>query len=282
MAYSKVAIIGGTGNIGKPITHALIEKGFQVLVISRDSKKAKELFGERVKYAELQDYNNIDEITKVFQGYEVVLSALGSQSGAILHQKQLIDAAKKANVKRFIPSEWAWDNSITFMVAEKNQIRHHLEQSGLEWTYFQTGYFSEYIWSNFFGWDIKNNKFQVVGNEDTKISHTDMATIGKYAAAFLNHPSSKNKTVYVATETLTYGQAEEQLEQITGKSITVEYTDPEPLKQKFEKEGKSLSNFFDQLKYDIGTSRTVIEHPQNKEFPEIKGKTYADIVKESK
>ena len=279
MTFTKVVIVGATGNVGKPITNAFIEKKFDVLVISRDAAKAKEVFHDKVKYAELKDYNDVDAIAKVLQGYEVVISTLSSGNGGLNEQVNLIKAAQKAKVTRFVPSEWAWENSVVHVFEEKAKIRKQLESSGLEWTYFIVGYFSEYIWSPWFGWDVEKNSFKLIGSKDSKISFTDLPTIGKYAAAFINHPSSKNAYVRFAADTVTYGEAQAKLEKWLGKKITIEYTDPEIVKAKFEKEGKSYDNLFDQLKYDIGTSRVVVEKSQNSTFPEIKGKTFEEFHK---
>ena len=217
-------------------------------------------------------------MAKAFQGYEVVISALSSGGTGILEQSNLIKAAQKAKVTRFVPSEWAWDNSILGVAKQKEQIRKQLESSGLEWTYFQVGYFLEYIWSPIFGWDVKDNKFNVTGSKDTKISFTDLETIGKYTAEFINHPSSKNNTVEFATETVTYGEAEDKVEKIIGKKINVQYTDPETIKTKLDnggfKDATFMERLFAELKYDIGSSRVFISRPQNdtlKERPWISG-----------
>ena len=274
--------IGGTGNVGQPIIRGLIEKQFDVLVVSRDTKKAKELFGDKVKYAELADYSDIGKVTKVLEGYEVLICSLSSRSGALKSQDDLIKAAKAAHIKRFIPSEWAWEKSEAFIKDEKMKIRKLIEASGMEWTYFNVGYFSEYIWSSWFGFDIPKREFNVVGSKDSKISHTDLVTIGKYAAAFINDPSSKNATVEFATETLTYGEAFEKLEKLLGTKLTPKYTSPSVHKEIFEKDGKTEATLFDQLKYDIGVGNVVIKNSQHTKFPEIKGLTFEQFAAKQK
>lgn len=53
-------------------------------------------------------YQDVAELTKVLEGVEIVLSFIADQSDPTAQtQKNLIDAAVRAGVKRFAPSEWA-------------------------------------------------------------------------------------------------------------------------------------------------------------------------------
>ncbi|MBX2920928.1 MAG: NAD(P)H-binding protein [Chitinophagaceae bacterium] len=46
----KIGIVGATGMIGRPVTNAFIESGFEVTVLVRDIEKAERLFGNTVQY----------------------------------------------------------------------------------------------------------------------------------------------------------------------------------------------------------------------------------------
>ena len=46
----KIGIVGATGMIGKPVTHAFIEAGWDVTILVRDSKKGQSFFGNKVRY----------------------------------------------------------------------------------------------------------------------------------------------------------------------------------------------------------------------------------------
>ncbi len=53
-------------------------------------------------------YQDPKELTKILQGVHTVLSFIVTQSDpGSVSQKNLIDAAIQAGVKRFAPSEWA-------------------------------------------------------------------------------------------------------------------------------------------------------------------------------
>jgi uncharacterized protein YbjT (DUF2867 family) len=45
-AYKKVAVLGATGLLGKPVVRQLSNAGFDLTLISRDSSKLKSLFSD--------------------------------------------------------------------------------------------------------------------------------------------------------------------------------------------------------------------------------------------
>ena len=92
----KVAIIGGTGNIGTRLTKELISRGHSVTTISRNPDKA-------VKDAKVTavkgDITNPKAVAAQLKGHDVVISAVRfSESPA----DNAIGAAKESGVKRLL------------------------------------------------------------------------------------------------------------------------------------------------------------------------------------
>jgi len=94
-----------------------------------------------------KDYND-PTFLEAFQGQEVVISFITVT--ALLDQLKFIDAAVKAGVKRFIPSEFgsntlnATVQELVFFYKQKKIILDHLEQTAKEnpsfsWTGLATG-----------------------------------------------------------------------------------------------------------------------------------------------
>lgn len=86
------------------------------------------------------DYS-LESITKAFQGQDAVVSLVGAS--ALKDQTKLVDAAVKAGVKRFIPSEFGSDTSDDTVRAKvpifnvKKEVVDHLrskQSNGLSWT----------------------------------------------------------------------------------------------------------------------------------------------------
>lgn len=88
------------GNVGKLIVTSLLESNFNVSALSRAESKS-ELNNVNVVKG---DYNDAAFLTKALTGQDALVLAVGSNS--LDTQKNLIDAAVAAGVKRIIPSEF--------------------------------------------------------------------------------------------------------------------------------------------------------------------------------
>ena len=91
------------------------------------------------------DYSDAS-LVDAFKGQDAVVSAIGA--AGLAEEIKLIDAAVKAGVKRFIPSEYAINNrnakaaALIPFYSLKVQINEHLkaqESKGLTWTGIATG-----------------------------------------------------------------------------------------------------------------------------------------------
>ncbi|KAH7187209.1 hypothetical protein DER44DRAFT_834230 [Fusarium oxysporum] len=107
----KIAIAGGAGNVGQEVLDALMaRKKHEIIILSR--KDAPEIeIAAGVKWFKTK-YDNVEELTKILEGVHTVLSFMSVAPGdtAAGPQEKLIDAAVRAGVKRFAPSEWASSN----------------------------------------------------------------------------------------------------------------------------------------------------------------------------
>lgn len=97
-------------------------------------------------------YEDFNQLARALHGVHTVLSFLVTQDDPVsMAQKNLIDAAVQAGVKRFAPSEWAYsDLKRVSWYAYKGEIRRYLEelnndQKVLEYTLFQPGTFVNYF-----------------------------------------------------------------------------------------------------------------------------------------
>ncbi len=125
----KIAIIGATGLLGKPVTKKLIEAGFEVTIIARDVEKAKVIFPEtHVIYGDLEDKMSLFEALK---GQECVYLSLHvtqnssskdfiTETDGLLH---LIEAAKTNNIERI-----AYLSSL---------VKDYQGQNGFKWWVFE-------------------------------------------------------------------------------------------------------------------------------------------------
>ena len=111
---------------------------------------------------------------------------------------------------------------------------HALQNSGLEFTIIANGLFLEYVFSPFFGFDVKNRKATLYGTKDSTISFTSLDAVSEFTAESINNPASKYAYLTIAGETKNCGQIVEIVERATGKSWQVEYRNPSELQSKID------------------------------------------------
>ena len=105
-------LAGATGNLGGRIARALLERGASVRAIVRrnsDADRVEALRQQGATIAEV-DFNSVSELTEACSGASCVVSVLSGLREVIVEaQTLLLDAAVKAGVPRFIPSDYSID-----------------------------------------------------------------------------------------------------------------------------------------------------------------------------
>jgi hypothetical protein len=107
-----ILVAGATGNLGERIVKALIKKDAIVKVVVRENTDAKKInhLKQMGAIVELVNMANVKVLSKTMTGATCVVSALSGLRDVIIDtQKILLDAAVKAHVPRFIPSDYSLD-----------------------------------------------------------------------------------------------------------------------------------------------------------------------------
>ncbi|MCJ1426140.1 hypothetical protein MMC29_004042 [Sticta canariensis] len=198
----QVALAGATGNLGPAILNALLDAGFKVTVLTRKSSTHK--FPDSVTAIPV-DYDSLDSLTNALQGQDAVISTLASL--AIGTQLLLVEAAAKAHVKRFIPSEFG-SNTLNEKtgalpifkdkVAVQDALKKEAASGGMTYTLICNGPFLD--WGIMVGFiiNLKGKSINLFDGGDRVFSSTSLPTIGKAVAGVLAHPEqTKNRAVYV-------------------------------------------------------------------------------------
>lgn len=151
----KIAVIGATGLLGKPVTQALIAAGFEVTVIARDVEKARALYRDtHILYGDLEDKMSLFEALK---GQEVVYLSLHipqtatikdfmCETDGLLH---LLEAAKANGVQRVaylssLVKDYQGKNGFQWWVfAVKQKAVQILKGGGVPYTIFYPSNFME-------------------------------------------------------------------------------------------------------------------------------------------
>ncbi|KAG5796171.1 hypothetical protein H9Q69_004784 [Fusarium xylarioides] len=151
MAAKRVAVVGGSGNLGREVIDEIIARGsYEVVILSRGARAAD--LPKGVAWRQV-DYDDKSALVDAMKGIDTVLSFLAmlDQNEALELHKKLIDAAIEAGVRRFAPSEWASaSNSGVAHYQYKDKVRKYLEEVNsneqkIEYCLFQPGMFTDYF-----------------------------------------------------------------------------------------------------------------------------------------
>jgi len=199
-------VIGGTGTLGRQIVLQALTKGYQVRCLVRNFRKAAFLkeWGVELVYGDLARPETIPPCLK---GITAVIDASTSRANELDSLKKvdwdgklsLIEAAKVANIKRFIffsAQNVEQFNNIPLMKL-KYGIETKLQDSGIPYTIFRlTGFYQGLIEQ--YAIPILENLPIWVTNENTYISYMDTQDIAKFCLKALQIPQTTNQTFFLS------------------------------------------------------------------------------------
>ncbi|KAI1123659.1 NmrA-like family protein [Nemania abortiva] len=240
MAPLKNVVVVGASNagqvrLGSYIVDALkTDPELVITVISRTSTTAQ--LPEGVKVIRVSDSYRQDELEGAFAGQDAVVMSTGFQ--LMGQEGKFIEAAVKAGVKRFIPSEFGSNThnpntvSIFPMTAAKAKVVGDLrtkESRGLTWTAICTNIFFDIgLTTGFMGYDIKEHKAIIWDDGSHKFSATTRENVAKAVLGVLRNPEiTANQYVYVSSFEVSQNEVLSALENVQGVKYAVTPTTTE-------------------------------------------------------
>lgn len=220
-----VAIIGGSGNVGRPILEELVAAGFNVTALTRATSTSTFPEGVTVKKV---DFGSTESLKEAFAGQDAVVSAIAT--AAVGSQQLIIDAAIAAGVKRYIPSEFGINTRLTpgttigKILAGKVAVVDYLktkESPNFSWTGLSTGMFFDWGLKNIVGIDFDKKTVRVVDSGNEKFQASNVHFVGKAVASVLKHPEqTANKYLSVASFNVSLNEIIKTIEELKGTSYT--------------------------------------------------------------
>ncbi|KAM3080587.1 hypothetical protein ACMFMG_005528 [Clarireedia jacksonii] len=238
-SLKNVIIIGAGGHLGPWIVSAFDnDPNFNVSILSRTSSKSK--FPQHLKVHLVNDDYPETKLLSAFNGQDAIISAMAPDQVSLQHK--LINAAIKAGVKRFVPSEFGSDTRNTKAVEllpeyfnaklETIDYLRSKEKEGLTWSAFVTGIFFELGVKDFMGFDLDQHKATIYGHGNDTYSATTFASIGTAVKnALLLPEKTASKYIFINTFNVSQNQVLASLEKATGVKWNVNYLDAEEQKQ---------------------------------------------------
>ncbi|KAJ4311388.1 hypothetical protein N0V84_010481 [Fusarium piperis] len=243
----KIAIAGGSGNVGQEIIDALVARNkHEIIILSRKDAPTTEL-AHGVKWV-TTNYDDIEQLAEILKGVHTVLSFIAnSRDPNATAQKLLIDASVKAGVKRFAPSEWATSGlEHAYWYAFKKETRRYLaelnkDKKVLEYSLFQPGIFTNYMTFPYnsskhvdlFEIPINFHKRRAIiceGGEDDVITITTAQDVAKVVALAVEYEGEWPLVGGIRGANITVSELIALGEKIRGAPFAVEKLNTEDLK----------------------------------------------------
>jgi uncharacterized protein YbjT (DUF2867 family) len=199
-------IIGGTGTLGRQIVLQALTKGYQVRCLVRNFRKANFLkeWGVELVYGDLTKPETIPPCLK---GISAIIDVSTSRPTELNSLKNvdwegklyLIEAAKAANIKRFI--FFSAQNVEQFknipLMKLKYGIECKLKDSNIPYTIFRLPGFYQGLIEQY-AIPILENLPIWVTNENISVSYMDTQDIAKFCLRSLQLPKSINQTFFLS------------------------------------------------------------------------------------
>lgn len=231
MTTKVVALAGANGYVGKALTNALLDAGFQPRLLTRPSSLESATLQEfKSRGASLHgiSYDDQASIVQALTGVDALVSTVGAEA-LVSAQVPLVKAAKSAGVKLFWPSEFGVDfeeDSPSPLVKSKKIVMKTLQEEGLPSAILNNGGFPEYCFIPPLGFSFAEKKVTIWGDGNAKVSWTTVASVGRWLAGVLKSApieQLQNKKFNITGEVATLNEVVKLWEKKHNDKLQVDY-----------------------------------------------------------
>ncbi|MGE8148713.1 aromatic alcohol reductase [Pseudomonas frederiksbergensis] len=238
---SRNILVLGAGELGMAVMRELSAQasGAKVSVLLRASAIETQDPSRLAQLSELQTLgiktlagdiakDTVRELAALFAAFDTVISCVGFAAGPGT-QTKLTQAAIESGVERYFPWQFGVDYDVIGFGSAQDSFDEQLHvrnllraQQRIEWVIVSTGMFTSFLFEPSFGVvDLANNTLHTLGDWDTQLTITTPEDIGLLTAMIVfKQPRFVNRIVYVAGDTITYGQLADVVESALGREVS--------------------------------------------------------------
>lgn len=253
-------LVLGAGELGLPVLRNLArlakeKPGSKVSVLLRQSTLDSQDAGKKREIEELRALgitlvagdlvkDSIAELAAVFARFDTVIGCAGMVAGRETPMK-LARAALASGVKRYFPWQFGVDYDVIGRGSPQDLFDAQLEvrellraQSQTEWVIISTGMFTSFLFEPAFEVvDLVTDTVRALGSLDTQVTLTTPEDIGRLTAEIVFfEPRFRNEIVYLAGDTLAYGELAGLLERVLQRPFSTQVWTLPLLLDELEKE----------------------------------------------
>ena len=235
--HNKVVVLAGaTGGLGSVIAHALLSKpGVRLRALVRPGSVDKVTplreQGAEIVEVDPNDAGQREKLVEAMDGAFAVVSALNGGPDVIVGtQTQLLEAARKAKVRRFIPSTFSYN---IFGLADGDNINTDdrrefarvaaAAQGEVEVVHILIGAFLDRrtLFGFLGAFDLETGQAFVWGDGQTPMDFTTYEDTARFTAEVATDEDPLPGVFEVAGDTLTFYELVKAYEEASGKAIEV-------------------------------------------------------------
>jgi len=240
-----VLVAGSTGVLGGEICRRLGERGRPVRSLARTTSdpsavEALRGVGAEVVHGDLRDPSSLatacDAVATVVSGVTAIIPRLEGDNVFTVDRDghmTLIDAAERSGVRHFVFISYSGNlNTACSLTDAKRAVEQRLQEGKLAYTILRPSFFMQTWLSPAVGFDLPNDKVQVFGTGEQRISWTSVGDVAEFAVRSIDDPRARNRVVELGgPEALSPLEVVRMAEQISGRAIEVQAVPVEALNQ---------------------------------------------------
>ncbi len=289
-----IVVAGGTGNLGERIVTSLVQNGAEVRALVRmectlSKVKNLENLGATVYPVNMMQTN---EVAKVCVGASCVVSALAGLRDVIIDvQKVLLDAAVKAGVPRFIPSDYSLDFTKFSHGENRNldlrrEFHAYLDQQPIAATTVFNGAFADMLTAELPMIFFTKHLVLHWGNAAHRLGFTTVSDTAAFTAKVALETSTP-RFLHIAGSQLNPIEIQAIVSELTGEKFRIIRAGGQELlgiiiriARKFDREEKDLYPAWQGMQYmhNMIDQRATLTKLDNNRYPELHWTTVREML----
>ncbi|HYN06288.1 MAG TPA: SDR family oxidoreductase [Vicinamibacterales bacterium] len=250
-------IVGATGTLGGEICRLLTERKKAVRALVRATSNAEKVaglknLGVEIVQGDLKDRPSLEAACRGVSAVVTTASSTHSrQEGDSIEsvdrqgQLDLIDAAERAGVARFVLISFPESDPDFPLQAAKRAVENRLRSSRMTYTILQPTFFTEIWLSPALGFDPANGTAQIYGSGQNKISWISFQDVARFAVEAIDNPTATNATIELGgPDALSPLEVVRLVEQTLGRTVAVQHVHEDALRAQHSQAADSLQQSF--------------------------------------